>query len=59
MQLIDIQAQARKEDRFRDSEWDMKFHVHDCALHPEQRAGRDREKDVAAPPLHPLLAEAA
>ncbi|MEN5017025.1 transcriptional regulator ExuR [Erwinia sp. Eh17-17] len=27
VQLIDIQAQARKEDRFRDSEWDMKFHV--------------------------------
>lgn len=27
MQLMDIQARARKEDRFRDSEWDMKFHV--------------------------------
>ncbi|MEN4770101.1 transcriptional regulator ExuR [Duffyella gerundensis] len=27
MQLIDIQEQARKEDHFRDSEWDMQFHV--------------------------------
>lgn len=38
VQLMDIQAQARKEDRFRDSEWDMKFHVQialstqNCAL---------------------------
>ncbi|KOC87316.1 transcriptional regulator ExuR [Winslowiella iniecta] len=27
IQLMEIQEQARKEDRFRDSEWDMKFHV--------------------------------
>ena len=27
MQLMAIQEEARKEDRFRDSEWDMKFHV--------------------------------
>lgn len=27
LQLMEIQTQARKEDRFRDSEWDMKFHV--------------------------------
>lgn len=27
LQLMAIQTQARKEDRFRDSEWDMKFHV--------------------------------
>ncbi|WP_437612200.1 transcriptional regulator ExuR [Erwinia sp. V71] len=27
VQLMAIQEQARKEDRFRDSEWDMKFHV--------------------------------
>lgn len=27
VQLMDIQEQARNEDRFRDSEWDMKFHV--------------------------------
>lgn len=26
-QLMEIQQQARKEDRFRDSEWDLKFHV--------------------------------
>ncbi|RWR01034.1 transcriptional regulator [[Pantoea] beijingensis] len=26
-QLMDIQSHARREDRFRDSEWDMKFHV--------------------------------
>ncbi|WP_158780405.1 transcriptional regulator ExuR [Pantoea sp. BAV 3049] len=25
--LMEIQEQARKEDRFRDSEWDLKFHV--------------------------------
>lgn len=27
LQLMAIQTQGRKEDRFRDSEWDMKFHV--------------------------------
>lgn len=27
VQLMAIQEQARQEDRFRDSEWDMKFHV--------------------------------
>ncbi|MBP2168388.1 GntR family hexuronate regulon transcriptional repressor [Erwinia toletana] len=27
MQLMEIQEQARNEDRFRDSAWDMKFHV--------------------------------
>lgn len=27
LQLMEIQQQARKEDRFRDSEWDLKFHV--------------------------------
>ncbi|MFG1173286.1 transcriptional regulator ExuR [Erwiniaceae bacterium CAU 1747] len=27
VQLMSIQEQARREDRFRDSEWDMKFHV--------------------------------
>jgi len=27
VQLMEIQEQARKEDRFRDSEWDMRFHV--------------------------------
>lgn len=27
LQLMAIQEQARKEDRFRDSEWDLKFHV--------------------------------
>lgn len=27
VQLMSIQEQARQEDRFRDSEWDMKFHV--------------------------------
>lgn len=27
VQLMEIQEQARKEDRFRDSQWDLKFHV--------------------------------
>ncbi|WP_380184049.1 transcriptional regulator ExuR [Kalamiella sp. sgz302252] len=27
LQLMAIQQEARKEDRFRDSEWDLKFHV--------------------------------
>nr|WP_314265015.1 transcriptional regulator ExuR [uncultured Moellerella sp.] len=27
LKLINIQKQARKEDRFRDSEWDLKFHM--------------------------------
>lgn len=27
VQLMEIQDQARKEDRFRDSQWDLKFHV--------------------------------
>ncbi|MGM3173086.1 transcriptional regulator ExuR [Dickeya lacustris] len=27
VQLMDIQENARQEDRFRDSEWDLKFHV--------------------------------
>ncbi|UQY43662.1 transcriptional regulator ExuR [Erwinia sp. PK3-005] len=27
VQLMEIQQEARKEDRFRDSEWDMRFHV--------------------------------
>lgn len=27
VQLMDIQEHARQEDRFRDSEWDLKFHI--------------------------------
>ncbi|WP_034916875.1 MULTISPECIES: transcriptional regulator ExuR [Erwinia] len=27
MQLMEIQEHARQEDRFRDSEWDLKFHI--------------------------------
>ncbi|MBJ7883223.1 FCD domain-containing protein, partial [Gelidibacter salicanalis] len=27
MRLMEIQEHARQEDRFRDSEWDLKFHV--------------------------------
>lgn len=45
MKLMEIQEKARNEKCFRDSEWDLQFHV-GGAGDAEQRAGGDRGKDV-------------